>query len=232
MNKLSINYWSDYACPFCYIGKSNLEAAIRELGLEDQVEMQMLSFELDPNAPKTYMGDTTNLVAKKYGVSREKASAEIKKIEDMGREAGIVLDYVNARYTSTFDAHRLTKLAQEKLPLNKANQFIARIFKAMFEEHTMMSDLETLKHIALEYGLSEEDVDSIIQTDAYAKDVRLEENLAKQYNVTAVPYFVFANKYAVPGSLPKAQMKEVLQQILAEENIVVEGESCGIDGCQ
>ena len=223
MNKLSINYWSDYACPFCFIGKSNLEAAIKELGLEEQVELQMLSFELDPSAPKTYMGDTTNL---------EKASAEIKKIEDMGREAGIVLDYANARYTSTFDAHRLTKLAQEKLPLNKANQFIARIFKAMFEEHKMMSDLETLKHIALEYGLSEKDVDSIIQTDAYAKDVRLEENLATQYNVTAVPYFVFANKYAVPGALPKAQMKDVLKQILAEENIIVEGASCGIDGCQ
>ena len=225
MNKLSINYWSDYACPFCYIGKTNLEAAIRELGLEDQVEMQMLSFELDPNAPKTYMGEATDLLAQKYGISKEQASTQIQKVEDMGREAGIVLDYANARYTSTFDAHRLTKLAQEKLPLNKANQFIARI-------HTMMSDLETLKHIALEYGLSEEDVNSIIQTDAYAKDVRLEENLATQYNVTAVPYFVFANKYAVPGALPKAQMKDVLKQILAEENIIVEGASCGIDGCQ
>ena len=96
----------------------------------------------------------------------------------------------------------------------------------------MMSDLETLKHIALVYGLSEEDVNSIIQTDAYAKDVRLEENLATQYNVTAVPYFVFANKYAVPGALPKDQMKEVLTKIMAEEKIVVEGESCGIDGCQ
>ena len=62
--------------------------------------------------------------------------------------------------------------------------------------------------------------------------MRLEENLATQYNVTAVPYFVFANKYAVPGALPKAQMKDVLKQILAEENIIVEGASCGIDGCQ
>ena len=232
MNKLNINYWSDYACPFCYIGKSNLEAAIKELGLENQVEMQMLSFELDPSAPKEYMGEATDLLAQKYGISREQASEQIKRVEDMGKEAGIVLDYANALYTSTFDSHRLTKLAQEKLPLHQANQFIARVFKAMFEDHTMMSDLETLKRIALEYGLSEEDIDTVIKTDAYAKDVRLEENLASQYNVTAVPYFIFANKYAVPGALPKDQMKEVLTKIMAEENIVVEGASCGIDGCQ
>ena len=80
--------------------------------------------------------------------------------------------------------------------------------------------------------MSEEDIDTVIKTDAYAKDVRLEENLASQYNVTAVPYFIFATKYAVPGALPKDQMKEVLTKIMAEENIVVEGASCGIDGCQ
>jgi predicted DsbA family dithiol-disulfide isomerase len=48
---MKITYWSDYACPYCYIGEKRLETAIEELGLGvNDIEVEMKAFELDPNA--------------------------------------------------------------------------------------------------------------------------------------------------------------------------------------
>ena len=50
---MKIVYWSDYACPYCYIGETRLKKTIKELGLENEVEIETRAFELDPDAPKT-----------------------------------------------------------------------------------------------------------------------------------------------------------------------------------
>lgn len=59
-NAMKVMYWSDYACPYCYIGKTHLKKAIENLGLEDQVDVEMLAFELDPKASKEYTGITVD----------------------------------------------------------------------------------------------------------------------------------------------------------------------------
>ena len=53
---MKITYWSDYACPYCYIGETYLKQAIADLGIGDQVEVEMKAFELDPDACKEYAG--------------------------------------------------------------------------------------------------------------------------------------------------------------------------------
>lgn len=232
MKKLSVKFFSDYACPFCYIGETHLKRAIQESGLENDSDVTMLSFELDPTFPNHYVGPSTQLLASKYGISLSQASEEIKKVEAMANDSDIALDYVHARYTSTFPAHRLTKLAQEKLSSEKANQFIDRLFQAMFEEHREMSDLEALKPLALEAGISEEDFEQLLNSDDYSEQVRSEEALAKQYGVNAVPYFIINDKYAIPGALPTSEMKKIFNKILEEDQIIAEGAACGVDGCK
>ncbi|MBP3844973.1 MAG: DsbA family protein [Prevotella sp.] len=49
---MKIVYWSDYACPYCYIGETRLKKAIKELGLENEVEIETRAFELDPTTMK------------------------------------------------------------------------------------------------------------------------------------------------------------------------------------
>ena len=111
---MKITYWSDYACPYCYIGETYLKQAIADLGIGDQVEVEMKAFELDPDASKEYAGTTVDRFAKKYGLSIQGAQARIDGISQMGRDAGLDFRYAETRYTNTFDAHRLTKLAQKK----------------------------------------------------------------------------------------------------------------------
>ena len=50
---MEIKYWSDIACPFCYIGSNNMKKALKDLDLQDKVPLKFLSYQLDPNAPTT-----------------------------------------------------------------------------------------------------------------------------------------------------------------------------------
>ena len=107
---MKIEVWSDYACPFCYIGEKRLQRALNELG--NDIEVEFKSFELDPNASKEVISSTAERFAEKYGLSLENATKRIEAISLMGRNDGIDFKYLTTRYTNTFDALRLTKYAQ------------------------------------------------------------------------------------------------------------------------
>lgn len=67
---MKITYWSDYACPYCYIGETRLEKAIEELAKEntinkEDIEVEMKAFELDPNASYEVVSRTDERFAKK-----------------------------------------------------------------------------------------------------------------------------------------------------------------------
>ena len=112
--KLKIEVWSDYVCPFCYIGKKNLDEALKQLGRKDDIEVIFKSFELDPNAPKQIDGTINELIAKKYGMSIEAATENNNKIVESARQIGLELDFDNLKPTNTFDAHRLSFYAKEE----------------------------------------------------------------------------------------------------------------------
>lgn len=65
---MKITYWSDYACPYCYIGEERLKKAIEESGICEDVELEMKAFQLDPSAGIHAAGDTQTRFAHKYGI--------------------------------------------------------------------------------------------------------------------------------------------------------------------
>ena len=102
---MKIVYWSDYACPYCYIGEKRLEAVIDELGLKKDVEIEMKAFELDPNASRKVQSKTDERFAKKYGMSLEDARNQIEKISNLGRAEGIDFKYAETQYTKALDQY-------------------------------------------------------------------------------------------------------------------------------
>ena len=111
---MKITYWSDYACPYCYIGEARLKKDIKSVPEHGDVEIKMKAFQLDPYASEHATGDTQTRFAKKYGLSYEHAGRSIEKISEMGRAEGIDFRYASTLFTNTMDAHRLTKLAESK----------------------------------------------------------------------------------------------------------------------
>ena len=111
---MKITYWSDYACPYCYIGEKRLETAIDELGLKEDIDIEMRAFELDPNASYEVVSRTDERFAVKYGLTLDMARHQIEKISILGKNEGIDFKYIDTQYTNMLDAHRLTKLVASK----------------------------------------------------------------------------------------------------------------------
>ncbi len=229
---MKITYWSDYACPYCYIGETYLENALETLGITD-AQITMKAFELDPSAPNSYQGPTVERFARKYGLSTSQAANRIEGISQTGREAGLSFEYAQTRYTNTFDAHRLTKLAYERLDTASANRLSKALFDAYFGKGQELADPQLLTDIAMAHGLTAQDVQELLAGDTFAQEVRDDEASAAQLGVHAVPFFVINDEYAIPGALPPAEFMKVLAK--ADTNIhneSAEALSCGPDGCR
>ena len=208
---MEIFFWSDYACPYCYIGETNLKAALRELGLA--CDLKMRSFELSPGASDSCPGPTRDLIARKYGLSSEQAESSIRRIDRMAAEAGLTVDFGSTRYTSTFDAHRLTKYAETQ-PGGKADELGEQLFRSGFTLCAELADHKVLLDAARAAGLEEDAVREVLDSDAFTGDVRADEQTAHEYGVSGVPYFVIDGEYAVPGALGREEWIRVLKMIL------------------
>lgn len=224
---MKIHYWSDYACPYCYIGETRLKNAIEELGIGDDVELEMHAFELDQSAPKEVTGDTLNRFARKYRLSLDAAAERIEDISELGRDLGIDFKYATTLYSNTFDAHRLTKWAH-----TKGNTAIEKLlFDAYFTKNEVLADHDVLVRIAEEAGLDPQEAAEVLATDAFADEVRADEAESRALGVTGVPFFVIDGKVAIPGAMSQDAFKKALEQVREDEAVTGKGAACTSDSC-
>lgn len=210
---MKITYWADYACPYCYIGETSLKHALYDLGLFDEVSMEMKAFELQPDGSKKYEGPMAEVNARKYGYPVDEIRKNIETVNQQGKNLGLDMHYDRSRYTNTFDAHRLTKLAASKGNPKLTDAIQERLFKAYFMDSLELADHPTLIRLAQEVGMNPQEVQEMLNSDAFADAVRTDEQQAAANDINAVPFFVIDGKYAIPGALPVEQMEKVLMQI-------------------
>lgn len=208
---MKIEIWSDYACPFCYIGEKRLSKAIESIGARDKFEIEFRSFELDPYASKEVESSTIDRFAEKYRLSHEQAAARVESISEMGRGEGIDFRYADTRCTNTFDAHRLTKFAQSK----GRTEIIAKLFDAYFTKCLELADHSVLKKIAVECGLDPIEVDDVLSSDRFEKEVINDERLAAELGVHAVPFFLIDGRYSLSGAESTEVIRGALLKILS-----------------
>lgn len=205
---IKVDIWSDFVCPFCYIGKRELDNAIKEKGVEEQVELTFKSFELSPNGPTEPTTAVLENLSKKSGRSLE----EMKDITQpmIERAAGLGLDYNydNLKAQDTLKAHRLSKYAEAE---GKMQEFQERLFHGVFTENVFLPDTEQLVKLAVDVGLNEEKAREIAEDETkYLGKVQDDRKTAGALGVNSVPFFVFNDKYAVQG----AQLQETFEQVL------------------
>ena len=229
---MKITYWSDYACPYCYIGETRLKKAIAEIPELEDVDIEMKAFQLDPAAGEHAAGDTQTRFAKKYGISMEEAGQTIEYISQMGAEEGLDFKYAETLFTNTMDAHRLTKLAQSKNDPVLAEKMIEELFKAYFSDNKELADKELLQRIGEECGLDAEEIKEVLASDKYKDEVILDEREAMRYGIHAVPFFV-VGQYGISGAQSTEGMKATIMKALEKETGTAEeqGMTCGPDGC-
>jgi len=236
---MKIEVWSDYVCPFCYIGKRRLEEAIAQFPNKDQIDVEYKSFELDPNAPAENDKNIHESLAQKYGMSIEQAKQANENVGKQAATVGLTYHFDNMKLTNTFDAHRLTQFAKT---VGKDRELMEKLLYGHFTESKYLGDDETLATIAESVGIDREEALEVLHDkDAYANDVRIEEGIAKQYGISGVPYFVINQKYAISGAQPTETFLNAIQKVWEEENPInvlqdlttegTEGAICTDDHC-
>lgn len=236
---INITIWSDFACPYCYIGETRLHKAIEELGIADQVNIELRAFELDPAAPKEVTTVTRERFAHKYRISVPQAERQIEQISSLGRELGLDFRYATTLYSNTRDAHRLMKLAEAKYDKKTVTGLNEALFAAYFTENLVLADHKVLEDVAAKVGMIPEDVKEVLESDKYDDEVRFDEREAAMRGVHGVPYFLFNGGFAVPGALSLDSMKSALRREMkkvedADKESAKEERPhvCGPDGCQ
>ncbi|WP_341836543.1 DsbA family oxidoreductase [Chitinophaga pollutisoli] len=207
---MKIDIWSDVACPFCYVGKRHLEAALAKFPHAKDVEVTWHSFELNPDAQKDYQEDHYTLLASKYGMTREQAMANSARVADAGKAVGIDFKFDDMINTNTFNAHRLIQLAAQH---GKQDEVEELLFKAYFTEGKHIGETATLEAIAKAAGL---DADAMLQGTEFTGEVRQDEAQAQQLGIRGVPFFVFDMKYAISGAQPVEVFDQTLEKVWSE----------------
>ncbi|MBS3681466.1 DsbA family oxidoreductase [Ornithinibacillus massiliensis] len=212
---MKIEIWSDFVCPFCYIGKRRLELALHEFEYRENVQIVFRSYELYPDADaKTELSIHEFLAAKK-GMPIEQAKQLNENVGKQAASVGLTYNFETMQHANTFDAHRLAKYADTK---HLGTEITEKLLHAYFTDGELISDYSTLKRLATEVGLDLEEVEELLLTNRYAKRVRDDEELAEKIGVSGVPFFVFNEKYAISGAQPKEVFQEVLEKVWEEES--------------
>ncbi|MEO7131502.1 MAG: DsbA family oxidoreductase [Dermatophilaceae bacterium] len=229
---MKIDIWSDIVCPFCYLGKRRLEAAVATFEHRDELEITWHSYELDRNAPAVSDEDIVDRIANKYGTTREAATAQHESLAQAGADLGVEFNWDRVRHGNTFDAHRVVHLADEQ---GLADAAIERLMKAYFTDGLPVGDRDTLVQLASEIGLDGPSVHAMLESEGYGNHVRSDEATAKMLGIEGVPFFVFDRKYGVSGAQPPEVFTQALQQAWDTQHEALEpvaaGGGCGGGGC-
>lgn len=215
---------SDVACPWCYVGKRRLEAALKEWK-GAPVEVTWHPFQLDPNIPEAGF-DRDTYLSNKFG-DRDLSDA-MTRIKEAGESEGISFNFGDKWLAvNTLPLHQLLHVAGEE---GFKDVLKERFLKAYFDENLHLNDPEVLIKVMQEYDWSAEKTKQVIADDSIAYAVKQEIAHYQQRGVTGVPFFIINDKFGISGAQPVSAFLEAFAQVSPIEIIGgVAGESCDLE---
>ena len=211
---LKIDFVSDVSCPWCAIGLAALEQALRNLKSDVQAELRFQPFELNPQMPPGGQDITEHLTGK-YGSTPEQQAASREAIRQRGESLGFTFRREGrGRVYNTFSAHRLLHWAElqdpaTQLALKKA------LLRAYFTDGKSPEDKDVLVAAAAEAGLDADQARKILDSDAYAAEVREREQFYLDNGIHAVPAVIVNGRHLIQGGQPVEAFEQALRQVAA-----------------
>jgi predicted DsbA family dithiol-disulfide isomerase len=205
---LTVDVVSDIVCPWCYIGKRRLEAALAERGTAATVRWH--PFQLNPEIPRGGV-DRRSYLERKFG-GPEGAREVYARVQAAGRDAGVWFEFDRIeRQPNTLDAHRLIAWAQRLIPA-KTSGLVERLFRAYFTQGLDIGNVEELARLAGQAGYDAYRATAMLTTDEGRAGVVAADQRARAMGVGGVPLFIFNQRRAVSGAQPSAVLLEAMLQ--------------------
>jgi predicted DsbA family dithiol-disulfide isomerase len=209
---MHIEIWSDKVCPFCYIGKKHFEEALQQFEYKDEVVVTWKSFQLDPEFNSEGL-NTFEYLSKRKGLSQEQVKQMTSNVQEMAKDSGLIFDFENAVPANTFNAHRLTHLAETKGLGDKAEE---KIFEAYFVKGRNIGDLNTLTQLGLEIGLETKEIEALWAGNQFSDEVKTEHETFVQLGGRGVPFFVIDRKIGISGAQPVNEILKAMNSAYME----------------
>ncbi|MBK5395914.1 DsbA family oxidoreductase [Pseudomonas sp. TH39(2020)] len=211
---IRVDFVSDVVCPWCAIGLSSLEEAIRRVQGEVEVEVNFRPFELNENMPDEGENAVQHII-EKYGSSTEEIARNQASLRARGEAVGFHFDLEKrTHFYNTFDAHRLLYWAEIK---GQQRQLKHALLKAYFTDGRNVSDPETLVEIAKAVGLPETEASQVVNSDQFGEHVRELEMFYRGQGINGVPTVIFNNKLLLTGSQSPDTYERALRNIAMEQ---------------
>jgi len=210
---VQIEVVSDVVCPWCFIGKRRLEAALHTLRQRPgapAVEVAWRAFQLNPDMPEGGM-DRADYVRRKFGAN---ASQVYERVASVGRSVGIEFDFAGIRrQPNTLPAHQLIALAGAG---ERQDALVERLFRAYFLEGADLTREDVLLELASQAGLSPEAARADLSDPARRWAVANEEQSARAMGIEGVPCFLFDRRVAVSGAHEPEVLIQAIERAAAQ----------------
>jgi len=213
---IKIDVWSDIACPWCYIGKRNLEKGLAEASGDDDapaVEVTFHSFELSPDTPVDFKGDELDFLSEHKGMPREQVVQMLERVTGVAAEAGLEYRFDLLQHTNTVKAHELLHFAKEQ---GRQHELAERLMAAYFTEGRHLGREDELVDLATDAGLDADGAREALRSGRYLEAVRADQQRARDFGINGVPFFVIDEKYGVSGAQPAEAFSQIVRQVWAE----------------
>ena len=201
---MNIDIISDVVCPWCFIGKRQIEAALALYAQEhpgaDKPSVTWRPFQLNPQLPAEGMS-RQDYVVQKFGAARAKDI--YARVAGVGAEYGIAFAFDKiARQPNTVAVHSLIALAGAQEPQSGGLQDKVKeaFLRAYFLDGVDLTVSENLVRIATAVGLDRAKVEQCLADPQSRLAVEQEDQRARAIGVEGVPFFIFNGKLAVSGA--------------------------------
>ncbi len=210
---IKLDIFSDPVCPWCLIGKTNLDRAL-EAAADHPFDIEWHPFQLNPGMPPGGM-DRADYLEAKFGGQIE-AVKVYATVDKAARDAGLEIDFARiTRMPNTLNAHRLIHWAGLE---GRQTAIVSALFRAYWREGRDIGDAATLADIAQASGMDRALTLRLLATDADVADLRARDLHARERGVTGVPCFIIANQYVVTGAQPPQVWANVIAELRAAQN--------------
>ena len=209
MTKIEI--FSDVVCPWCYIGKRNLENALQTLNEKDEQFESTLnwrSFQLNPQLKEEGIL-RKDYITNKFG---EGANSEViyERVRLAGETVGLTMNFDKIiMQPNSSKMHSLIYAAKET---NKDIELIENFFKAFFIDGMNLTDFEIVSKIASDSGLDSETINGVFHDNLFEKFVQEDIIMSKKYNITGVPFYVIDDSIGISGAQPPEVIVDAINQ--------------------
>ena len=194
---LRVDVIADLVCPWCYMGKRRLDAALG--AVHGPSRLRWLPFQLNPDMPAGGMGFEEYLVSKFGDPARVQPGLD--ELTRSGLEEGIRFRFdLMKRVPNTLDAHRLLQHAVRE---GASTAVVAEdLLSSFFEEGLDIADRDVLVELGGNHGLSRGSVVRALEDDRGRSQVLEKEAEVRRGGVTGVPNFLVNDRLFVVGAQP------------------------------